>query len=207
MTGAITQNFRGLHALVIHPDDANRAVLTGVLRKLGLAVTLHDGPDRALADCDVLFVDADEGLDAETDDADSTIPCVALIGTEAPSRLSRVVRRNCASHILKPIRSTGVYTALLLAVNEHERRRKVAREIEALRRRLAGRRIVTRAVLDLMRVHGIGQDTAYELLRVTAMNRRVPIDELARERLSDAPCAPGPNGHDHDPTIGRRLTP
>jgi hypothetical protein len=53
-----------------------------------------------------------------------------------------------------------------------------------LRQRLAGRREVTAAVLTLMVADGIDQDAAYERLRVEAMNRRMPIEELAREYLA-----------------------
>lgn len=211
MTGAITQNFRGLRALVIHPDDANRATLAAVLGKLGLVVTLRDACDGTDAACDVMFVDADGGIDGGPEGTGPAVPCIALVGTEAPSRLARVVRRNCASHILKPIRNTGVYTALLLAMNEHERRLGVARETEALRQRLAGRRVVTEAVLDLMKVHGVGQDAAYEMLRVAAMNRRLPLHELARERLSGDAGPPAPvsrdDGSTRNPDLRRRRTP
>jgi AmiR/NasT family two-component response regulator len=180
MKGAIIQNFRGMRALVIHPDDDNRRVLISVLGKLGLNVQPLAPQDR-----DVLLIDADgaiEGLPQRG--AEPCVPRIALIGTEAPSRLARVVRHGCSSHILKPIRSSGVFTALLLAVNEHEQRQKMSRENDVLRQRLAGRRIVTKAVVEMMDAHGIDQDDAYERLRLAAMNRRVPIDDMAREQLA-----------------------
>lgn len=185
MKGAIIKNFRGLRALVIHADDSNRQALVSVLGKLGLIVRVIDPSDTglkaALAECDVVLADmVTEGL------APHRLPCIALIGSEAPSQLACVVGQECASHIMKPIRSSGVYAALLLAVNEHERRQRVDRDLANLRQRMAGRRIVTRAVLDLMLAHGIDQDDAYERLRLAAMNRRLPIDELAREHLSEA---------------------
>lgn len=201
MKGTIAQNFRGLRALVIHLDDANRRVLVTVLGKLGLSVEVLDAPKDALPDCDVMFVDADEGMEALPQHATGPsgippVPCIALIGNEAPSRLARVVRRRCASHILKPIRNTGVYTALLLAVNDHECGQKAAREIETLRKRLAGRRIVTQAVMAIMSTHRIDPDAAYERLRLAAMNRRVPIDQIASERLSaDEPGRTHPRDH------------
>lgn len=198
MKGAIIQNFRGMRALVIHPDDHNRRVLISVLGKLGLSVQPLDpqDPDRAaLAACDVMLVDTDSAIEgAPQCGAAPCVPRIALIGTEAPSRLARVVREGCTSHILKPIRSSGVFTALLLAVNEHEQRQKTAREIDAMRRRLAGRRVVTKAVVEMMDVHGIDQDDAYEHLRLAAMNRRLPIDDMAREQLARSGPADLPIG-------------
>lgn len=190
MKPTITQNFRGLHALVVHADDANRRALVAILGKLGLTVTAKEvATAEELMSCDLMLIDADEGMEAVPESEAQqpglqAVPCIALIGNEAPSRLARVVRRRCDSHILKPIRNSGVYAAVLLAVNSHELRQEAAREIETLRKRLAGRRVVTQAVFAIMKQHRLDQDAAYELLRADAMNRRLPIDQIARERIS-----------------------
>lgn len=210
MKGAIIKNFRGLRALVIHAEDANRQMLVGVLGRLGLEVRSIDPQDPALAlalaGSDIVLADmVTEGLPPRG--AADALPCIALIGSEAPSQLARVVAQGCASHIMKPIRSSGVFTALLLAVNEHDQRRKADREIHSLRQRMAGRRIVTRAVLDLMLAHGLNHDDAYERLRLAAMNRRLPIDELAREHLGMARHGAGPPAHPWVPADDRPDTP
>lgn len=195
MTGAVKTNFRGMRALVIHADDLNGRVLADVLGKLGLDVTMLDPQAPAWADAfgpyDVVFADVDaaiEGLAQAT-----ARPCIALIGTEAPSHLARVVRQGCVSHIMKPIRHSGVFTALVLAVNGHAKRQKIEQANDGLRRRLAGRRVVTMAVLELMAASRISQDDAYERLRAAAMNRRISIEEFAREHLAHDLRAVGPD--------------
>lgn len=198
MKAAIQKNFRGMRALVVHCDDINRRVLLSVLGKLGLKADARDPQDAnlqaALADCDIVFFDADVPIEPLfLNNSPLNQPSIALIGSEAPSHLARIVGQRCCSHILKPIRNTGVFTAVLLAVNEHEQKQKAEREIETLRQRLAGRRIVTMAVLDIMTAYGLDQDEAYERLRVTAMNRRISIDMLAREYLAPDVRAQGPH--------------
>jgi AmiR/NasT family two-component response regulator len=191
MTKKITQNFRGLRASVIHPNDTNRQILCAVLGKLGLVVTAVEAVNFGdFHNCDVVFVDADEGIDAlpQTEKCASDLlmlPCIALVGNEAPSRLARVVRRGCASHILKPVRNTGVYTALLLAMNDHAEKQKMVGEIEALQQRLAGRRVVTQAIVGILHEHNVDLDTAYAWLRAEAMTRRLTIDIVARERVAN----------------------
>lgn len=123
---------------------------------------------------------------------------IALIGNEAPSRLTRVVRHHCDSHILKPIRTSGVFTAVLLAVNGHEARRRIEREVGTLRQRLSGRRHVMKAVLHLMSDGGIDETAAYEWMRQQAMDRRMPIEEVAR-------CVLAPTGPDASPTRIARM--
>ena len=195
----IITNFRGLNAVVVHREDTDRATLMRVLRRLGVeAATIDPKPfgGGAPLDCDLVLFDADE--DSEASWASRCSPdmsLIALIGSEAPSRLARVVRHRCDSHILKPIRTNGVFTAVLLAVNERTRRRQNDREIETLKHRLAGRRLVMKAILRLMSHLGIDEDTAYERLRSKAMKLRLPIDEIARECLglrSDVSVPPAP---------------
>ncbi len=194
----IKTNFRGLRALVLHGEGATTDRLAGILQRLGLIVLFHDPAETeaaALPECDLVLFDADEEIEASVlDRLAATLPMIALIGNEAPSRLARVVRFRCNSHILKPIRSMGVYSALLLATNGHEQHLQTCREIESFRQRLAGRRTVTKAVLKQMTLCGIDEDTAYEELRRRAMELRVPIETAARMTLdpSDTESLPSP---------------
>lgn len=216
MKGAVKTNFRGLRALVVHADDINRQTLASVLGKLGLIVDLVDHHDdrteHDLAQFDVVFLDVE--LNNQNAMRYCKLPCIALIGTEAPSQLTRVVRQGCISHILKPVRNSGVFTALLLAVNEYEKRQQTEREIMGLRQRLAGRRTVTAALIKLTTTEGIDLDAAYQRLRAEAMKRRIPVEELAREYLAQDPRVAGTSlclGSESDinrsqTTTNRRLT-
>ena len=66
-------------------------------------------------------------------------------------------------------------------------RKRQQQEMLGLRRRLAGRRIVTKAVLDLIRTSGLSEDEAYEWLRREAMGHRIPMEDMARISLGLAP--------------------
>ena len=191
MTKALVQNFRGARALVIHPPDDNRDRLVAALHRLGLLVcALGAGETEtaiaaALESCDILFFDADEGMGPILDGAAlPEVPLVALIGVEAPSRRNRAVRARVAGHIAKPIRSTGVFTALFLAFNEFAVRQRRAEERFALEERVRARRFITKAILQLMAEHGVDDEEAYRQLRRESMRRRMTIEALCEEILS-----------------------
>ena len=191
MSRSIRKNFRGLRALLMMGPDSNRDTLQRTLEKLGLDVVVADpqtGVSAYSGQFEVLFFDADDGAFLSQDRSDSLeAPSIAVIGSEAPSRLAHVVRCRAASHILKPVRSSGVFTALLLADNEHAFRKRQQQEMLGLRRRLAGRRIVMKAVLDLIRTSGLCEDEAYEWLRREAMGHRISMEDMARLSLGLAP--------------------
>jgi AmiR/NasT family two-component response regulator len=198
MTVTVVKNFRGARALVCHADDPSRVKLVATLARLGLEVILREpGSDEPRpAAVDIVFFDADEEPEAAPEPLD--VPLVALIGVEAPSRLARVLRRRAAAYIIKPVRASGVYTALVVAFSEHARRKAEAEEREAVASRLAGRRDLFRALLHIMRSEGVDDDTAFRHLRRESMRRRLPVETVAREIVASlgeiGTVAPGGDG-------------
>ncbi|MFK7882124.1 ANTAR domain-containing response regulator [Roseobacter sp.] len=195
----VLRNFRGLRAVVLQGDASGRNTLLLTLEKLGLeAETIEPSQVRreAIATADLIFVDADEGIEPILQGNElPDVPLIAIIGNEAPSRLTRVVRARAASHIQKPIRSSGIFTAVLLGFNEHNKRRQQEKQIAALRRRLSGRRVVVKAVLALMRRWGIDEDAAYQILRSDAMRDRIPVEDAASRLLAGPPDDPSAQYH------------
>jgi two-component system, response regulator / RNA-binding antiterminator len=179
MTGAVRSNFRGARAWVALPEDQNREVLVRTLERLGLHVTecAPDATDFVAGSQDVVFVDADQDFMV----LDSDLPHIALIGIEAPSRLARVVRHRAAAVLMKPVRATGVFTALFLAFNEQAIRHRELVERESLSRRAEGRRVVVKAILKIMKDRDLTDDEAYREMRLASMAKRISIEEFAAE--------------------------
>jgi AmiR/NasT family two-component response regulator len=196
VTGPVIQNFRGARALIVHRDDANRETLALTLRRLGLLVAAIEpgtpSPAAAMDACDLVFFDADDGLGGVFGEAPPPDAAyVALIGVEAPGRLARVVRQRCCGYLMKPIRASGVFTALFLSANEFAQRKREARERAALAERMAGRRVVTKAILALVASQGVDDEEAYRRLRRDSMRRRLPVAAIAREILGETPPEAG----------------
>jgi two-component system, response regulator / RNA-binding antiterminator len=192
MTRRTVQNFRGLRAAVLLGLDRNRTVLGENLSRLGLKVQAADPLDgtaavgAALEKADLVFFDADlaEAVAACLGGHAAQVPVVAIIGLEAPGRLLRAFEFEPAAVLHKPLRSTGIYSALFFAVNEHKRRQEMSLQIQSLETRHHGRRFVTRAIVLLMQTHGIDDDQAYRLLRRDSMVRRVTIEEHSAQLLA-----------------------
>ena len=194
MRQRIKNNFRGYRAFLVGLDDASAAQLRVILTRLGLVVEIADlkalsaQPSSTRA---VVFFDADEEPETHrTPQNCGGLASIAVIGNEAPSRLARVVSCGCDSHIVKPIRSTGVFTALVLAVNGRDRVLREQAETQALQQRLAGRRVVTKAIVALVQQMNLDDEQAYEYLRKEAMDRRISIEQMAKEYLMTSGAAP-----------------
>lgn len=195
MTTRDLTSFRGARALVVHPEDSNRATLVRTLQQLGLLVAAVGSEDEptilaAQADCDILFYDADQTPVAALRGLQADVTCVALIGHEVPSRLARVARQRCCAFLLKPIRATGVFSALYIGFHEAAARRRDAKERTALIDRQRGRRFVVKAILQICAERQIDDDAAYRWLRRESMRRRVPIEQVAEEQTAGRSLPP-----------------
>jgi AmiR/NasT family two-component response regulator len=194
MTRRLVQNFRGLHALLLQEDNADRSLLSAALVRLGLKVSTFDAhADAAIAGdvfdgTDVVFFDADvvdclplpqHGM--------PTIPVVAVIGLEAPTRLHRAFELGPTAVLYKPLRSNGIYPAVFFAANEHRRRADLIERMQLLEKRHSARRFVQKAVLSVMEQHKCDDEVAFRLLRQESMRQRITVEELSMRILASNP--------------------
>lgn len=184
-----TPNFENWRAAILHrPHDLVDSIVRQ-LRQLGVAadVLWPDLPrDFGTTGYNILFFDADMGHDSQFPwgSGACSIPSVALIGSEAPGRVAWAIHRGADAHLLKPIGSGGIYSAMLIASHAFEQRRQLKAEIEGLRRRLSRRENLAAATAQIMIARKITAAEAYKALRLMAMSERLSIEEMA-ERLID----------------------
>jgi AmiR/NasT family two-component response regulator len=179
---------RGRRALVVTRDERDISILRRQLHRLGMTVSETD-PDQAPSPdgpVDVIVLDAD-CIPIKSDVATAwkvNAPIIALIGTETPSRLKWLLDLQPASFLVKPLRSSGVYTALVVAFDTAQRRVDEAAQIERLEDRVRSRRVVFAAVLQVMQGHALSEPDAFSLIRQTAMRHRTTIEQLSAEIIA-----------------------
>jgi len=179
---------RGRHALIIMRDEREISIVRRQLHRLGMSVAESDPTQLAPPDgpVDVIVLDADS-IPIKSDSMPGwkiNAPVIALIGTETPSRLKWLLDLQPASFLIKPLRSAGLYTALVVAFDCAQRRIAEAAYVEKLEDRIRSRRIVFAAVLQVMRVHALSEDDAFALIRQTAMRHRTTIEQLSAEIIA-----------------------
>jgi AmiR/NasT family two-component response regulator len=188
MTRPSPFSVRGRHALTIMRDERDLTILRRQLGRLGMSVTGTD-PEALVVPStgiDVIVLDADS-IPIKSDSAPqlkTSVPVIALIGTETPSRLKWLLDLQPASFLIKPLRSAGLYTALVVAFDCAQRRSDEATHVEKLEDRIRARRVVFGAVLQLMRSHGLCEDDAFTLIRQTAMRHRTTVEQLSADIIA-----------------------
>ena len=188
MTRPSPFSVRGRRALMVMRDEREISIVRRQLGRLGMTISEHDPaapppPDQTV---DVILMDADV-IPIKSDQATAwkgNLPIIALIGTETPSRLKWLLDLRPASFLVKPLRSAGLYTALVVAFDSAQRRVDEATHIEKLEDRIRSRRIVFAAVLQIMRGHDMSETDAFALIRQTAMRHRTTIEVLCAEIIA-----------------------
>ncbi|MCD7107947.1 ANTAR domain-containing protein [Rhizobium sp. DKSPLA3] len=176
------------HAVILHRDHPSVDALRRQLELLQIRVTLcWPHLDESQAQADVIFFDADMGHDGQFPwpRGFAPMPMIALIGSEAPGRIEWALDQGSNAHLLKPIGSTGAYSALLIAADAYEKVRAQADDIRALENRLRQRPIVVHAVLHLMQNEGGDETAAWKRLRSVAMDWGMTIEDAAEAICRD----------------------
>jgi|SRR5690606_588824 response regulator NasT len=181
-------NLGGAKAFVLHRPHATVAAITRQLTAIGLQARecWPELPAEALA-ADFVFFDADLGFDQQFPwrPGEAPMPLIALIGSEAPGRIEWALSHKADAQLLKPVGNAGVYSALLIARQAFEARRRLADEIAALQARVAERETIVRAVAALSS-KGADDTRAYAQLRSLAMGWQISIEEAARRVVAMA---------------------
>ena len=175
-------------AVILHREHPSVDALKRQLDMLHIRVNVvWPQIDEADVASDIVFFDADMGHDGQFPWPPSfaPMPMIALIGSEAPGRIEWALAQGSNAHLLKPIGSTGAYSALLIATHAYQLTRNQADDIRALEDRLRQRPVVVRAILRLLQQEQLDEAGAWKRLRKIAMDWGMTIEETAEAICRD----------------------
>jgi AmiR/NasT family two-component response regulator len=187
-----TPNFTGWRATVLHREDSNTERLTRQLKLIGFQVTVQWQPLDVTDLPDFVFVDADQGWDGllPWSGENAPRPLVALLGSEAPGRIAWAMEQGVGAIIAKPLASSAVYPALVMALGIHRERKAVIDKLNHLEERVRLRPLVHAAVERIIAERHVDEELAYTILRNCAMQRRMPMEQVAASILGGAEPMP-----------------
>jgi AmiR/NasT family two-component response regulator len=176
-------SLRGRKALVAIKDERDLSIVRRQFERLGIDVVTWEQGSALAYQADVTLID-DEFLPLTSPTQWPLLgrcPVIALLGTETPSRLKLVLELDPASFLVKPLRSAGIYAALVMAFERTERISELKQQIVKLEDRLRSRRVVLAAVLQVMHTHSVAEPAAFALIRRAAMEQRKTIEQMSAE--------------------------
>ena len=181
---------QALRVLVVHPQDSDGETIMRQLLRAGCQIEKIWPPPRDLPDrAQVVFYLLDDMTVQAMPWAGSLreVAVVAVVGAEPSSILNarspstiRLLNDCCPQAVIsKPVRAVDVLTSLLSARSLFRYEECLLTKVRKLEETLRAARKVEKAKSILMRSKDIDERTAYRYLRESAMNRRVPIGNIA----------------------------
>jgi two-component system, response regulator PdtaR len=175
-------SLRGRKALVAIKDDRDLSIVRRQFERLGVDIATWEPNSAIEYKADVFLID-DEFLPLipTVQRVFLGSPVIALLGTETPSRLKLVLDLDPASFLIKPLRSAGIYAALVMGFERSERTDSLKQQVLKLEERLRSRRVVLAAILQVMHSHTVAEPAAFALIRRAAMEQRKTIEQMSAE--------------------------
>lgn len=173
---------RGLRCVVLHPNDEDGATLTNHLRRMGFKVqAFWPVPDELPDETDVIFyaLQSDDPAPDVSWYQAKKHALITVIAYENPTFIDQALTMNAGASITTPIRASGLLSSMVFALHHARQQRLLQEKIERLEKKVLGIRQVSEAKAILMRMHNIGEEQAYEILRHQAMDKRITIEEIS----------------------------
>ena len=180
---------------VIDDEPITRMDIAGMLKDLGYSVAgeAGDGFD-AVALCrakhpDVVLMDVKmpvfDGLSAskvilDEDLAGSVVLLTAFSDEEIVEKASRI---GVSGYLVKPVEQQRLRPVIEVAVAQSRRLRESKKETEDANRRLEESKLIARAQSLYAKKEGLSESESYQVLRKTAMDKRLPLAFIAKAYL------------------------
>jgi len=177
-----SETYRRTKVVLVHPRDTDGERVARSLINLGCRVDYVWPPNNDLpADTNLVFFLLDQRTRRWMLSliGRERFGVIAILEQEPATAEMLLEDSNPHAVVVKPIRPLDVLTSMVVARSISQYNRRVASKIKKLEETLRSVRKVETAKSILMKSKNLNECEAYEYLRKTAMNRRVPIGNIA----------------------------
>jgi len=182
-TSRLLRELRSLRVLVFHPDDQDGQELIAQLGRIGCqAKAFWPPPERLPDEADLIFFAMRPevlSMDLPWLRKEGLPPMIPVVNYENPVIIEAVLQLNAFGVIASPVKSSGLLTAIAVAVSQAEKSRTREKYVMRLEQRLTAQRKLAKAKAILMLTRNMSEEEAYNLIRNRAMAKRMTTEEVA----------------------------
>lgn len=184
------EGMRGIRVLLIEDGVASPQLLRHELQQLGCevlgtvdnAALIHDcvqrlQPDVVIVNAESPTRDTLENLAALNDALPRPVVVFAEDPADAPMR--RALQAGVSAYVVAGLQPQRLAPVLQVAIARFEQDLALRQELDRAQAQLAARKTIERAKGILMQEAGLDEEAAYQRLRKLAMDRKLPMAELA----------------------------
>lgn len=186
-----------MRVLIVDRYSARSSSLRAVVESAGFSVVdvvsedsdLYAAIERLAPDAIIVGADSpsrDVLEDVATLGREFPKPMLMLSSREDRRLMAQASDAGIAAYVLEGLSPALVRSLVEVAVSQFRQVETLRRELAETREALADRQVIDRAKCLLMEHEGLGEQAAYKRLRQSAMDRALPLVEVARQVMMRA---------------------
>ena len=176
------EDLRSVNVGIVYPPGEDRDIVVRQLKRIGCHLNIYwPFPAEPPKDVEVIFFQVAQELEGNSrwtvTATDATL--IALSDYESPTTLKLLINTNAHGVIVRPFRSSGILSTLVLARSEKNFQLRQEKKIRKLEGTLKSRRQIEKAIRIVAERRDLNDTEAYEHLRRQATKLRISVAEVA----------------------------
>ena len=165
-------------------DAGHEVVGEAVNGRRAVELTRQHRPDLVLMD--IKMPEMDGITAAGKIYADKIAPVILLTAFSQPDIVDKAKGSGVLGYLVKPVQESQLFPAIEIALSRWQEMQGLEDELEKLKDSLETRKMVDRAKGIIMAAHKLGEQEAYRRMQQYAMQKRVPLKDVAQSIIRAA---------------------
>ena len=165
-------------------DAGHEVVGEAVNGRRAVELTRQHRPDLVLMD--IKMPEMDGITAAGKIYADKIAPVILLTAFSQPDIVDKAKDSGVLGYLVKPVQESQLFPAIEIALSRWQEMQGMEDELEKLKDSLETRKMVDRAKGIIMAAHKLGEQEAYRRMQQYAMQKRVPLKDVAQSIIRAA---------------------
>ena len=165
-------------------DAGHEVVGEAVNGRRAVELTRQHRPDLVLMD--IKMPEMDGITAAGKIYADKIAPVILLTAFSQPDLVDKAKDSGVLGYLVKPVQESQLFPAIEIALSRWQEMQGLEDELEKLKDSLETRKMVDRAKGIIMAAHKLGEQEAYRRMQQYAMQKRVPLKDVAQSIIRAA---------------------
>ena len=165
-------------------DAGHEVVGEAVNGRRAVELTCQHRPDLVLMD--IKMPEMDGITAAGKIYADKIAPVILLTAFSQPDIVDKAKDSGVLGYLVRPVQESQLFPAIEIALSRWQEMQGLEDELEKLKDSLETRKMVDRAKGIIMAAHKLGEQEAYRRMQQYAMQKRVPLKDVAQSIIRAA---------------------
>ena len=165
-------------------DAGHEVVGEAVNGRRAVELTRQHRPDLVLMD--IKMPEMDGITAAGKIYANKIAPVILLTAFSQPDIVDKAKDSGVLGYLVKPVQESQLFPAIEIALSRWQEMQGLEDELEKLKDSLETRKMVDRAKGIIMAAHKLGEQEAYRRMQQYAMQKRVPLKDVAQSIIRAA---------------------